>query len=160
MLELSDDSRRETRLDGKRRMREPLDLGAPLSSDDEDRKLVELQRHRCLPPQIIQKIEHLLSEHGTAEHRVVWAAETYPRDLHDLLRQRQLLVTQLIHRELRETLLFAHGVRLRQRGIPAGRAGLVSNPGRLCSADLERNPPFCPARRRITFRQSAYELRG
>src|ERR1700687_1926727 len=92
-------------------MREPLHLRTPLPPDNEDRKLIELQRHRCLPSQIIQEIEHLLSEHRAAEQGIVWAGETYLRNLHDLPRERVLPVIQLIHRELRKAWLFAHGMR-------------------------------------------------
>jgi hypothetical protein len=63
----------------------------------------------------VQEIEHPLSEHRTAEKRIVGTTETYGRDLHDLLAQRPLPVIELIHRELRETRRFGRGIRCNHR---------------------------------------------
>jgi hypothetical protein len=58
----------------------------------------------------VQKIEHPLSEHWTAEKRIVGTAETDGRDLHDLLAQWPLPIIELIHGELWEARLFTHGI--------------------------------------------------
>ena len=89
-------------------MREPFHLRAPLPPNDEDRKLIELQRQRCLPAQVIKQIEHFLSENGAAEHRIVWAGKTDPRNFHDLLRERTLVLVERIHRQLGKARRFAH----------------------------------------------------
>ncbi len=57
----------------------------------------------------MKKIEHSLPEHGAAQQRIVGAADTDARNLHDLLGDRFLLVGELIHRQLRKAWLFAHG---------------------------------------------------
>ena len=56
----------------------------------------------------MKEIEHFLSENGAAEHRIVWAGKTDSRNFHDLLRERTLLLAELIHRQLGKPRLFAH----------------------------------------------------
>src|SRR5215831_4434710 len=90
-------------------MREPLHLRTPLATDDQDCEFVELEWNRSLPSQVVQQVEHLLAKHRAAQHRIVWAAETNSRYLHDLLAERPLRVVELLHGQLRKARFFSRG---------------------------------------------------
>ncbi len=66
-LEFGHHFRRDPGLDRKRRMCVPFNLASPLPADNQDRKFIEIRRHRRVPSQIIEEVEHALPENGTAQ---------------------------------------------------------------------------------------------
>src|SRR5215471_4618242 len=97
-------------------MREPLHLRTPLPRDNENGKLVEPQRDRRVPTQIVEQVEHALAENRAAQQQVVRPSDTDARHFHDLIAERALLIVELFDRQLRKTRFFTDGWRMNNRG--------------------------------------------
>src|SRR5205814_5388257 len=100
-----------------------FDLRAPLPADDQDRELVESKRHRRVPAEVIEEVEHALPEDRATQQWVIRAGEPHARYLQDLLSEGLLLLVQLFDGELRKTRLLGSHRWVGGHGINCDRCG-------------------------------------